>query len=163
VVLVVVGDAPYAEDYIKSLHASAGPNVIFTGYQFGDAYWELMSHAYVFVLASEVGGTHPVLVEAMAAGNCVVVNNTPANMEVVCEAGIPYDGAKGALELLAVLHALVKDESTVERYRGHARARAQSDYCWDTVTDRYERMFASLAGISVASETSVIGTSPGKS
>jgi glycosyltransferase involved in cell wall biosynthesis len=143
---VIVGDAPYARTYIAELKRN-GPHVLFTGYLFGDSYRELMQNAYLVVLCTEVGGTHPVLVEAMAAGNCVVVNDTPANLEVICEAGIPYEGQQGAQGLLNVLRWLVRDESTVERYRGLARARVQSEYSWETVTDQYEFLFARLAGI----------------
>ena len=39
--LVVVGDAPYADDYIAGLKRMAGPGVIFTGYRFGDDYHSL--------------------------------------------------------------------------------------------------------------------------
>ena len=50
---VIVGDAPYAEAYITDLKARASPNVIFTGYLFGEGYHELGSNAYIFVETSE--------------------------------------------------------------------------------------------------------------
>jgi len=140
---VVVGDAPYVDDYIGDLKRR-GPHVIFTGYLFGDGYRELMQHAYAFVLCSEVGGTHPVLVEAMAAGNCVVVNDTPANLEVIGDAGIPYRGEQGARGLLPVLRRLLEAESTVEDYRRRAKSRAESRYCWESITDQYEQLFTGL-------------------
>jgi len=52
---VVVGDAPYAEEYIASLKARAGERVIFTGYLFGEGYRELSTHPYAFVETSGVG------------------------------------------------------------------------------------------------------------
>jgi glycosyltransferase involved in cell wall biosynthesis len=82
---VVVGDAPYAADYIRTLKDSNDPRVVFTGYLFGEGYEELSSHAYVFVESSGVGGTHPALLEAMALGNCVVVNGTWENLETIDE------------------------------------------------------------------------------
>lgn len=154
---VIVGDAPYQKDYIADLKRR-GPGVIFTGYQFGDSYRELMQHAYAVVLCTEVGGTHPVLVEAMAAGNCVVVNDTPANLEVIGDAGIAYPGARGAAGLLPVLDALVKDEPRVERFRGLARARVQSEYSWNTVTSQYERLFNLLTSSTTPVETAVSET-----
>src|SRR5262245_9810199 len=63
---VIVGDAPYAEAYIQSLRATTDPRVVFTGYLFGEGYRELLSNALAFVESSEVGGTHPALLEAMA-------------------------------------------------------------------------------------------------
>ena len=100
---VVVGDAPYSADYIRALRAAADPRVIFTGYLFGEGYRELLSNAYGFVETSEVGGTHPALLEAMAAGCCVVVNDTPENLETVGDAGFSYEGALGAANLRSVL------------------------------------------------------------
>jgi glycosyltransferase involved in cell wall biosynthesis len=151
---VVVGDAPYQKEYIADLKRR-GPDVLFTGYQFGDGYRELMQNAYAFVLCTEVGGTHPVLLEAMAAGNCVVVNDTPANLEVIGDAGIPYRGADGAAGLRAVLQTLLADEPTVERYRGLARTRVQSEYSWNAVATEYERLFKELTCRNTPTEVSI--------
>jgi glycosyltransferase involved in cell wall biosynthesis len=142
---VVVGDAPYSRKYISWLKAQ-GPDVLFTGYLFGDGYRELMYNAYAVVLCSEVGGTHPVLVEAMAAGNCVVVNNTPANLEVVGDAGLSYDGARGADSLREVLRWLADNPEAAADFRERARARAREHYTWDAVTDGYRVLFERLTG-----------------
>ena len=56
--LVVVGDAPYADDYIAGLKAAAGPGVIFPGYVFGDGYRELV-HRCGVMCAPDRGGRHP--------------------------------------------------------------------------------------------------------
>jgi glycosyltransferase involved in cell wall biosynthesis len=90
--LLVVGDAPYAEQYINSLKASArgDKRIIFTGFVFGQDYRALQQNAYCYVHATEVGGTHPALLEAMGYGNCVLTLATPENMEVVGDAGVPY-------------------------------------------------------------------------
>jgi len=152
---VVVGHAPYVEGYIARLKRS-GADVIFPGYVFGDGYRELLHNAYAFVLCSEVGGTHPVLIEAMAAGNCVVVNDTPANLEVIGEAGIPYDGRRGAEGLQEVLQRLLDDEVRVARLRTLAQERARHRYRWDTVTDRYESLFETLTGRSGRDERGAV-------
>lgn len=154
---VIVGDAPYEKPYIADLKRR-GPHVLFTGYLFGDSYRELMQNAFAVVLCTEVGGTHPVLVEAMASGNCVVVNDTAANLEVIGEAGLSYRGADGSAGLLRVLASLVGDESRVERYRGLARARVQTAYSWEVVTAEYERLFARLLGTHERAEAAVLTT-----
>jgi glycosyltransferase involved in cell wall biosynthesis len=120
--------------------------VTFPGYVFGEGYRELMHNAFAVVLCSEVGGTHPVLVEAMAAGNCVVVNDTPANLEVIGDVGIPYSGARGSDSLADVLQSLLKDPAQVESYRVRARVRAQARHSWSIVTDQYERLFLHITG-----------------
>ena len=142
---VVVGDAPYAEEYKASLKKLAGDDerIIFAGYIFGKGYQELGSNAYIFVESSGVGGTHPALVEAMAFGNCVVVNNTPENLETIGtdNAGLAYDGQVGASSLKAVLERLIDNPNTVASYCKKSYNYAKVHYSWDSVTDEYERLF----------------------
>ena len=149
---VIVGDAPYAEDHIRELKALAGDNVIFTGYLFGEGYRELDSNAYVFVETSEVGGTHPALIEAMAFGNCVIGNDTPQNLEVIGDAGLHYDGSRGGAHLRDLLRLLLEDEATVREYRQRAQSRAAEHYSWDSVVTRYEDLFKRLLGEGEARE-----------
>jgi len=142
---VVVGDAPYVSGYIANLKR-CGPNVIFPGYVFGDGYRELLYNAYAVVLCSEVGGAHPVLLEAMAAGNCVIVNDTPVNLEVIADSGLQYAGIRGASGLRDVLADLVGDEERVEELRRRAAARARECYSWDRVIEEYGALFRRLTG-----------------
>lgn len=142
---VVVGDAPYAEEYKASLRKLAGddPRIVFTGYVFGQGYQELGSNAYVFVESSGVGGTHPALVEAMAFGNCVIVHNTPENLETIGngDAGLFYDGRVGSGSLREVLVKLLGDSRMVAEFRKKGKEHARLHYSWDSVTDEYERLF----------------------
>ena len=64
---------------------------MFTGGVYGRAYRQLLSHAFAYVHATEVGGTHPALVEAMGYGNCAVVHDTPENREVAGDTAIYFD------------------------------------------------------------------------
>ena len=140
---VIVGDAPYAEAYKKELREIAfnDPRIIFTGYVFGKGYHELGSNANIFVETSGVGGTHPALVEAMAFGNCVIVHDTPENLETIDTAGFSYNGKEGASNLKDVLIKLLSQPSLVTEYRHRARQRAQTNYTWQAVTNSYERLF----------------------
>jgi glycosyltransferase involved in cell wall biosynthesis len=143
---VIVGDAVYSDDYIASLKALAADDsrIVFTGYVFGRGYQELGSNASIFVESSGVGGTHPALTEAMAFGNCVVVNDTLENMETIGRAGFCYRGDEGASSLQKILEKLIADPQLVTTYGYRAQARAKECYSWDTVTDAYEQLFYSL-------------------
>jgi glycosyltransferase involved in cell wall biosynthesis len=141
--LVVVGGAPYADEYITRVMREGDPRVVFPGYVFGRGYWELQRHAYVFAAPTEVGGTHPVILEALAAGNCVVVNDHPPNVETVGDAGLYFSGAGGAEALSAQLERLLDEPETVEEYRSRAKERARR-YSWDAVTDQYEQLLESV-------------------
>jgi glycosyltransferase involved in cell wall biosynthesis len=145
--LVVVGDAPYASGYKQSLErlAAADSGVRLTGYVFGDGYVELQSNALVYVQATEVGGTHPALVEAMSRGACIVANDVPEHREVLGGAG-RFFRRNDAGDLAAVLSELIGDPSARASLAALAAARARESFSWQAVTDRYERLFQSISG-----------------
>lgn len=140
--LLIVGDAPYAHDYIAGLKQTRDPRVRFPGAIYGAGYRELQAHAYVYVHATEVGGTHPALVEAMGAGNCVLVYDTPENREVVGGCGLFFNDAAS---LAAQMTTALENPALVEAMRSKARMRAQSVYSWDAVTDQYERLLQEIS------------------
>ncbi|MBA3301358.1 MAG: glycosyltransferase, partial [Thermoleophilaceae bacterium] len=137
--LVVVGGAPYASDYIQQVRRAADPRVLFPGYVFGRGYWELQRHSYLFCTPTEVGGTHPVLLEALAAGGCVLVNDYEPNRETVGEAGVYFSGSEGVPDLARQLERLLGDPELVERHRALALERAEL-YSWDAVATAYEQL-----------------------
>ena len=143
--LVVVGDAPYADEYKKRMKSIAKPHIIFAGYQFGAAYQELRSGCYLYIQATEVGGTHPALVEGMAYGNCVVANSTPEHSEVLGEAG-EYYARNNFDELTEKLRGLIASPERVRAFGESARRRAEELYSWDRITDQYEKLLMESAG-----------------
>jgi glycosyltransferase involved in cell wall biosynthesis len=145
--LAIVGGAPYADEYIHQVWRTADPRVVFPGYVFGRGYWELQRHAYLFCAPTEVGGTHPVILEAMAAGNCVLVNDHRPNAETVGDAGIYFSGSAGVADLAVQLERLLNDPSLVDEYRGRALERAR-EYSWEAVTDQYEELLTRVCEAS---------------
>lgn len=141
--LAIVGGAPYADEYIQQVWRAADPRVVFPGYVFGRGYWELQRHAYLFCAPTEVGGTHPVILEALAAGNCVLVNDHRPNAETVGDAGIYFSGRAGVDDLTVKLKRLLDDPQLVAEYRERAHERAR-DYSWHAVTDQYEQLLRTV-------------------
>jgi len=143
--LLIVGDAPYAEGYIADLkeRAQDDPRIIFTGFVFGRDYKALQQNAYCYIHATEVGGTHPALLEAMGFGNCVLTLAAPENIEAIGEAGIPYTDED---DLAKKLQRVLRDGALVQSYRNRAQSRVTEKYDWDYVVDRYEDLFARMAG-----------------
>ena len=130
----VVGDATYQDEYKAELRAAAPANAVFTGFQFGAPYQQLTSHAGLFVLAASVGGTHPVLVEQMAAGNAILARDTQSNREVLGEEGVFWSSAE---QLAALLRKLWADRDARRRMGQKAAERARRIYSWERVTDSY--------------------------
>ncbi len=146
--LVMVGDAPYAAEYIAGLRRvadrlSGGGRIVFAGYRFGEEYTDLELGCYLYIQATEVGGTHPALVEAMGYGNCVVANDVPEHREVLGESGVYYE-KNSALSLAERIAHLINSPDEVSRFRTLASARAEEKFSWKVVCDGYERLFFEL-------------------
>lgn len=141
--LVMVGDAPYASDFIAEMKRSADPRVRFPGAVYGERYRGLLSSALATVHATEVGGTHPALVEAMGYGNCVLVNDEPANRETAADAAVYFD-VQNPESLTAAFEQARRDPDRARRLGERAGQRAAHEYNWDRVTDQYEALFRRL-------------------
>ncbi|MBK8316352.1 MAG: DUF1972 domain-containing protein [Acidobacteria bacterium] len=144
--LVIVGGAPYAREYISRLKSTMDSRVKFLGFVFGEDYRALQQNAYCYVHATEVGGTHPALIEAMGAGNCALTLRTPENLEVIGDAGIVYESVE---DLTTQLQKVIDDPSMIGEFRRRAMARVMQYYYWEYITDQYEELLASLAGVEL--------------
>jgi glycosyltransferase involved in cell wall biosynthesis len=140
--LAIVGDAPYASEYIARLHATTDPRVRFLGAIYGDGYRVLRSHAAAYVQATEVGGTHPALVEAMGFANAIIANDVPEHRETLGDAGRYYRGPDA---LARELQAILDDPDLARDLGRRAQERARDRYGWDAVTDAYETWLTGLA------------------
>ncbi len=135
--LVVVGDAPYAADYIARLRAAADPRVILPGAIYGEGYRQLLAYSGVYIQATEVGGTHPALVEALGYGRIVLYNASPENEEVAGGAALPFDVHQPG-SLAGLLARVLDDPAGHSVWKERARQRVRERYLWDDVVDRYE-------------------------
>jgi len=157
--LVIVGDDPWERDYVRQLKSTRDERIIFTGGVYGDGYAQLQQNAYLFVLPDEVGGTHPALVEAMGFGNCVLVNNTPSNLEVVATCGFSYDGKECAEDLQRQLQMLLDNPNLVAKFRRKAAERAQQHYRWEDVVRQHAGLYGQLVhGVKKVEATQYIGS-----
>ena len=145
--LALIGDAPYAHGYIAQVRDTRDPRIAMPGAIYGDGYRELGSHCFAYIHATEVGGTHPALIEAMGRGALVLYRNTPENSEVSGDAGIPFEPAELEAKLKMVL-ALTEAER--DQYRARAIERVRQRYSWDAVTDAYAKLLGRLAGQPVS-------------
>ncbi|RIL08330.1 MAG: glycosyl transferase family 1, partial [Proteobacteria bacterium] len=125
--------------YKAKLREAADSRVIFAGFRFGEAYRELRSNCYLYIQATEVGGTHPALVEGMAYGNCIIANATPEHAEVLGGAGVYY--WRNDFECLSRRIAyLLEHPKKVEEFGRVAMERAKRQFDWERITDQYEEL-----------------------
>ena len=145
--LVVLGDAPFADDYKQKLYSRGTPAVVFTGRQFGEAYQQLSCHAFAYVQTSPTSGTSPALLDQMAVGNAVIARGTPTNSEVIAGAGLTYPEDDPIDGLTDALGRLARDDGLVQRLRTAAVQRIRDRYSWEHVTDMYEDLFNRLVPV----------------
>ncbi len=145
--LVVVGDAPYAGGYIAGVKSCADARVLFPGAIYGEGYRQLLAGAAVYVQATEVGGTHPALVEALGYGRVVCYHHSPENEEVAGGAALPFD-VRRPETLARLLRAILGDPGSYSVWKERARDRARERYRWEDVTDRYESVLEGRGVIS---------------
>ena len=142
--LALIGDAPYADAYIRQVKDTGDSRVVMPGAIYNEGYRQLQSHCAAYVQATEVGGTHPALIEAMGRGALVLYLDTPESIEVAGDAAVPFTASQ--TDLTQKLQWAV-DLPLGERTRWSLRAmeRIRSRYSWEIVADQYETLFRQLA------------------
>ena len=141
--LALIGDAPYAQEYIQRVGDTTDPRMVMPGAIYGPGYHELQSHSFAYIHATEVGGTHPALIEAMGRGAVILYLDTPENAEVAGGVGIAFEPSTLAERMREVLTMPGEERARMGR---RAAERVRERYSWDAVTDAYERLFQEMAG-----------------
>jgi glycosyltransferase involved in cell wall biosynthesis len=133
--LVMLGKATYNDELDQEVRAVAAPNAVLPGPVFGDGYHALQSDARCYIHATEVGGTHPALIEAMGAGNLIFVLDTPENREVAGPDAWYFADRDELAALIRKAALLSTDEIRV--LGAASRERAARLFSWATVGDAY--------------------------
>ncbi|SFA95721.1 Glycosyltransferase involved in cell wall bisynthesis [Cellulomonas marina] len=141
--LVVVGSAPYGQQYTDRVHRLADDRVRFLG-----GVWdaELLGALYggslSYLHGHSVGGTNPSLLRAMAGGTSVIAWDVDFNRDVVGDAGLYFRDPDGVARALERTEA---DEPGTAARAADALVRSK-DYDWDDVARRYARLAEDLPG-----------------
>ncbi|RMI41306.1 glycosyltransferase family 1 protein [Actinomadura harenae] len=144
--LVVVGSAPYADEYTTRVRELAGddPRITFLGGVWDqDLLDSLYAGALTYVHGHSVGGTNPSLLRAMGAGASVLAYDVNFNREVLGEDAGRFFGDPAALA--QELEAAEADPGHAADRGEEARKRAAERYVWDDIARDYERLCEDLA------------------
>ncbi len=143
--LLMVGDTHYHKEFFTSLKTkySGNPNIIFTGFQYGNSYKEFMSNAHIYVHPFRSDGTSPSLIQAMAYRNCILANDLAETKAALRDAGIMFS-KNSSLSLAEKLQFLLSNPQLIEYYRNKSLEAARKFYDWENITDQYEVVFAGL-------------------
>ncbi len=141
--LVMIGKGLYASDLVRELESHASDRILFPGAIYGRDYRTLQRNALVYIQATEVGGTHPAMIEAMASGGAVLAHDTPENREVGGDA-VGYFELRPEQTLSGTLQEWLSNSLIREDFRSRARRRASERYSWERVADEYQRLLRNL-------------------
>ena len=157
--LLIVANRQENEAFYRSLRrrveaAGASDQVLFVGTIYDQPLLQAFrvgAHAHLH--GHEVGGTNPVLVEAMGVGNLILSLNTPFNREVLGEAGL-FFGKSVESFVRALCRAERLSDAQVQEFRRRAINRVRTHYNWTHVTDKYEERIWGGAPSPVTSSAS---------
>ena len=140
--LIVVGSAPYSDEYTRLVRDASDGRVRFLGGVWDQKLLDqLYANARTYLHGHSVGGTNPSLLRALGAGAPTVAFDVVFNREVLGEAGRYFSGAD---DLSLLIDDAEADPAGASERGSLALARA-SLYDWDDVTDKYEALCRRLA------------------
>ena len=145
--LVLAGGSSHSDSYVKSLRSHESDQIRFLPWVSGNDLEELLSNAALFVLPSELEGLSLALLDAMAAGVCVLTSDIPENNEVVDGAGFTFHRGDQA-DLERMLDFLIHNPELRRQSAARERHRIQGQYLWPEIARSIEKAYYNVLGWS---------------
>jgi len=140
--LVVVGSAPYADDYTRHVHSLADDRVRFLGGVWDQELLDqLYAHCATYLHGHSVGGTNPSLLRAIGAGAATIAYDVSFNREVLETSGRYFSTPD---DVATAVSDAERDPARVRRDGKRARLLA-ARYDWDHVAEGYQTLCRRLA------------------
>ena len=143
--LVLAGGSSHSDSYVENLRRHSSSRIRFLPWVSGEDFEELLSNAALFVLPSALEGLSLALLEAMAAGVCVLASDIPENREVIQTTG--YTFRSGDLDdLQRMLDVLVHNPELRRQAAARERQRIQDHYQWPEIAQSIEQTYYNVLG-----------------
>ena len=143
--LVMAGASSYCDEYSRELREHAGERIRMLEWVSGETLDELLTNAMIFVLPSDMEGLSLALLDAMAAGLCVLASDVPENREAV--EGVGYLFRCGDAEDLAErLRFLIANPAVREAAGKAAAKRVREQYQWQEISENIEKAYFEICG-----------------
>jgi glycosyltransferase involved in cell wall biosynthesis len=147
--LVLAGGSSHSDAYAESLRRHESDQIRFLPWVSGSDLEELLSNAALFVLPSELEGLSLALLDAMAAGVCVLTSDIPENNEVVDGAGFTFHRGDQA-DLERMLDLLIQNPELRRQSAARERERIQGQYLWPAIARSIEKAYYNVLGWSAS-------------
>jgi len=106
---------------------------------------ELLTNAMLFVLPWEIEGRSLALLEALAAGLCVLTSDIPENREFVDGVGFTFR-KNDAKDLERMLRLRIADGEVRRSAGRNAKQRIQDGYLWPNIAQQVEQVYLEMMG-----------------
>ncbi len=141
--LVLAGGSSYTDEYATQLRNHGDDRIVLLDWVSGEALDELLTHAMLFVLPSDLEGLSLALLDAMGAGVCVLASDIPENVEVVEGAGFTFQHGD-VNDLQHMLELLISDPDMRQMAVLAAEQRIREGYLWPRVAKEVEGVYRTL-------------------
>ena len=146
--LVLAGGSSYCDAYVRWMRAHQQDRVLILDWVAGEALDELLTHAMLFVLPSDLEGLSLALLDAMGAGVCVLASDIPENRELVEGSGFTFrPGDQRDLERM--LRLLISEPGIRKAAAIRAREKVRERYLWNGIAKEVEDIYLELAGVKI--------------
>jgi glycosyltransferase involved in cell wall biosynthesis len=139
------GRPSHSDSYAESLRRHESDRIRFLPWVSGSNLEELLSHAALFVLPSEIEGLSLALLDAMAAGVCVLTSDIPENNEVVEGTGFTFHCGDQA-DLERMLDLLVHNPELRRQSAARGQERIQRQFLWPAIARSIEKAYYKVLG-----------------
>ncbi|MGA8540336.1 MAG: glycosyltransferase family 4 protein, partial [Terriglobales bacterium] len=143
--LVLAGGSSHSDSYVKSLRRHESDQIRFLPWVSGNDLEEIVANAALFVLPSELEGLSLALLDAMAAGVCVLTSDIPENNEVVEGAGFTFHSGDQS-DLERMLDLLIHNPELRRQSADRERGRIRSQYLWPAIARSIEAAYYNVLG-----------------
>ena len=145
--LVFAGGSSHTDPYAIQLAQHQSDRLRFLNWVSGEDLTELLTHAALFVLPSDLEGLSLALLDAMGAGICVLASDIPENREVVEDAGFTFHTGN-VDDLARTLEMLLSQPAWREAAARSARQKIERHFLWPQIARQIGETYDQLAGRS---------------
>lgn len=140
--LVIVGAPSFSSDYQEYLKKLAGQSqdIIFTGFQSGQALAQLFAHSYLYAHPSESEGLSITIMEAMSYGKCVLISDISENLEVIDHSGVAFKSSD-VNDLAEKMISLINHPKLTQEIGRKGRQFIAKNFNWDKIVKATEKVY----------------------
>ncbi len=143
--LVLAGGSSHSDAYADQLRKHESDCIRILPWTSWRDLVNLLSNAALFVLPSSIEGLSLALLDAMAAGVCVLTSDIPENKEVVSGAGFTFSQGNQK-DLEHELDFLIHNPEVRRQFGQRGRDRIETEYRWPEIARSIEKTYLGVLG-----------------